>query len=159
MPLALLVPVLLLGCSASLRGQTSVGEVNAMTPTSNQQEEAEVKKVEDQEREAVLRGDLPAMTRIWSDHLIVNAPSNRVMTKEQVVDAVKAGRLDYRTFERQVEHITVSGDVVVTMGHETVVPINGPEAGKDVHRRFTNVWMKEGGEWKLIARQATVLAP
>ena len=55
--------------------------------------------------------------------------------------------------------LAVHGDVVVTMGHETVVPVSGPEAGKDVHRRYTDIWMKQDGEWKLVARQATVIAP
>ena len=138
-----------------------MSEMKAMSPSSDNdlQAEREVRKVEAEECEAVLRGDVPAMARGWSDDLIVNSPANRVLTKEQVEVAVGAGRLNYRTFERQVERVAVHGDLVVTMGHETVVPLSGPEAGTEIHRRYTNVWMKHNGEWKLIARQATVVKP
>jgi hypothetical protein len=38
-----------------------------------------------------------------------------------------------------------------------VKPIeNAPLAGKTVDRRYTNVWRREGGAWRLFARQATV---
>ena len=44
------------------------------------------------------------------------------------------------------------------MGLETLTPQGDTQnAGKTVTRRFTNIWTKESDEWKLTARQATVV--
>jgi hypothetical protein len=41
------------------------------------------------------------------------------------------------------------------MGSETVVPSGlDPLAGQTIQRRYTNIWMKEKGNWILIARHA-----
>jgi hypothetical protein len=44
------------------------------------------------------------------------------------------------------------------MGRETVVPKgNSPNAGNTINRRYTNIWMKRSGKWRLIARHASVI--
>ena len=49
------------------------------------------------------------------------------------------------------------GDVAVEMGHEDFVMAAGPAAGKQLQRRFTDVWQRKGDLWVQIARQATIL--
>ena len=59
--------------------------------------------------------------------------------------------------ERRLEFVGVRGDSVVVMGEEVYTPgKNAPNAGKLVHRRFTDIWKQYGGRWKLAIRQATV---
>jgi hypothetical protein len=36
---------------------------------------------------------------------------------------------------------------------------DSPMAGKDVRRRFTDLWKMEDGRWVLTARQSTIVAP
>jgi hypothetical protein len=44
------------------------------------------------------------------------------------------------------------------MGKETVVPKGkSPEAGKTIYRRYANTWMKRDGQWRLVARHASVI--
>jgi hypothetical protein len=48
------------------------------------------------------------------------------------------------------------------MGLETLVPKTdapaaGLVAGQVTRRRFTNIWKKEGGTWRLFARHANVI--
>lgn len=45
------------------------------------------------------------------------------------------------------------------MAYETAVPDFGPEKGKTIRRRRTNVWQYVDGAWVMIARQATVYDP
>jgi hypothetical protein len=48
----------------------------------------------------------------------------------------------------------------IVMGFETVVPVSpGAAAPPSIPRRFTNIWKKEGGTWRMIARHANVIAP
>jgi hypothetical protein len=49
------------------------------------------------------------------------------------------------------------GNVVVSIGMDTVVPNQGPQAGQTVLRRVTQVWQKQHGTWRLTLRQANVI--
>jgi hypothetical protein len=61
---------------------------------------------------------------------------------------------------RSIEYAGMLGEMVLLMGDERVVPKgDSPMAGKEVRRRFTDVWKMEGGHWVLTARQATIVAP
>ena len=58
------------------------------------------------------------------------------------------------------EKVTFRGDVAIAMGSETIVPGEGqPRAGQTVARRCTNIWMKQSGGWKLVARHANAVCP
>ena len=122
-------------------------------------DEAAVRKLDEQERVAVLKADRVALERLWSEQLTVNAPTNRVnVGRQAVLDLISRGVLHYSSFERTVEAIRLYGDVAVIMGAETARSVGkAPGAGELVHRRFTNVWQKDRGSWIMIARQAATV--
>ena len=75
---------------------------------------------------------------------------------------VRAGVINFSTFERQIEFIRADGPFVIIMGSETVVPIGdapsaGLVAGRTIKRRFTNIWKNEAGTWRIFARHANVI--
>ena len=128
-------------------------------------EEVTVRSLDDQERVAALKRDTTALDRLWSDQLAVNAPNNKVVVgKRAVLDAfVHSGIINFSSFERQIEFIRMDGDFAFIMGLETLVPLSdapsaGLRAGQPTHRRFTNIWRREGGTWRLYARHANVIA-
>ena len=119
--------------------------------------EAEIRKLEEQERQAVLRKDTANLRKIWDRYLIVNAPSNRVvLSGEDAVARPVITQMTYSSFTREIEQILVRGDVVLSMGSEIIIPggEDDPRKGKEIKRRYTNMWMKQGGVWKLVARHA-----
>ena len=121
---------------------------------NEQQKEAEVRAMELVEVQALLQKDIPALQKIWSPDFMVNAPLNMVFIGGQV-DLVIAGIISYTSFVRTVEEVMVLKDAVITMGSETVVPSGlDPMAGQTIQRRYTNIWIKDKGEWVLIARHA-----
>lgn len=135
----------------------------AMAKNSITDEEL-VRTLDDQERIATLNRDLPAIERLWSEELTVNAPNNRVAVgRPAVLDMfVHAGIINFSVFERRIEHIRADGPFVFIMGLETVKPIRdapsaGLVAGQTVERRFTNIWKNEDGTWRLFARHANVI--
>ena len=121
-------------------------------------EEATVRALDDQERAAVLARDREALARLWAEDLAVNSPANEIRRGRQaVLDLVERGVMHYASFERQVEFLRVDGDLAIVMGAETIQPIgDAPLAGQTVRRRFTNIWRKENGTWRLVARHANV---
>lgn len=120
---------------------------------NEQQKEAEVRAMEVKEAQALLLRDITTLRQIWSPEFMVNSPMNAVNIGGQV-ELVAAGIISYTSFVRNIEHVKVLKDVVITMGSETVVPAGGPMAGQTINRRYTNIWIKEKGKWILIARHA-----
>jgi hypothetical protein len=129
-------------------------------------DEEHVRLLDDQERLAALKRDIPALERLWSDQLAVNAPNNQVVVgRRAVLDTfVRAGVINFATFEREVEFIRADAPFVIIMGLETVQPVSdapsaGLVAGQKIKRRFTNIWKNEAGTWRLFARHANVMPP
>ena len=127
-------------------------------------DEQHVRSVDDQERIAALKRDIPALERLWSEEFTVNAPNNEVVVgRRAVLDTfVRAGVINFSTFDRQIEFLRADGHFVIIMGLETVTPISdapgaGLVAGHTITRRFTNIWKNEAGTWRLFARHANVI--
>lgn len=119
--------------------------------------EREIRRLDAQEADAVLRGDFALVDELWADDFIVNNPSNTVGFGRQ--GPVRTGAISYTSFERVAEVVALRGDVAIVMGREAVVPkAPSPNAGRTLHRRYTNIWMKTTRGWKLSARHANVIA-
>jgi ketosteroid isomerase-like protein len=98
---------------------------------------------------------------VWSERLVVNAPSNQISSdREVVLNLMRQGLIHYARFERRIERLRIDGDIALVMGGETIEAIgNSPQAGQTVQRRFTHVWKKEAGGWRLVARHANIVPP
>jgi hypothetical protein len=83
-----------------------------------------------------------------------------VVDRSNVLARIRGGQIRYEpNVERKIEFAGVRGDTVVIMGEEIVRPIaNTPNAGKIVHRRFTDIWKDTNSVWRLAVRQATVIS-
>src|SRR5207249_1564569 len=70
-------------------------------------DEDHVRSLDDQERIAALKRDIPALERLWSEEFIVNAPNNQVVVGRRAVleTFVRAGVINFSIFERQIERI------------------------------------------------------
>ena len=134
----------------SLLGCTSTGLV------AQPSKEAEIKGMEEKQREAILHLDTTAMEKLWDKDLAVNSPTYNVVDKAGGMFAFKNGYIHYSSIQQEIEKIMFNGDIGIVMGLETVKPIGlAPNAGKTVKRRFTNIWRQKGNTWTLFARQAT----
>ena len=79
--------------------------------------EKEIRKLEDLERESVLKSDsLTLLGKICSPHMVVNTPANVVGTIEGAQSQLRTGNLSYLSFERDIEKITFNDNVAIVMG-------------------------------------------
>ena len=109
---------------------------------------------------ALATHDQTALEKVWSPQMIVNGPNNAVLTRAEIFQAMKDGRIDYESgYNATTEKVEFFGNVAVTMGEDTYTPASGPDKGKLLHRRSTNVWQYADGNWMMIARQATIYDP
>ena len=118
--------------------------------------EQEIRKLDLAHADAVLRGDLAALDKLWTKDFKVNNPFNEI----DKADRIRTGAVTYSSFVRVPESVLIHGDTVIVMGREEVVPKgDSPDAGKTINRRYTNIWMKRSGKWRLVARHASVICP
>jgi ketosteroid isomerase-like protein len=117
-------------------------------------ETQEIRKLDAAQADAVLRGDLAALDKLWSEDFTVTNPFNEIGKG----DRIRSGSLTYSSFVRVPEFIQVHKNTVIVMGRETVVSKgNSPDAGKTINRRYTHIWMKREGKWRLVARHANTI--
>ena len=135
-------------CSLSL----VVGQPPAVNVT-----EASLRHADELQRAAVVAGDLEAIRRMMHPGYRVNAPTNRVMTREEILSMFERGLIAAEPVERTVEAVVVSGTTGLVMGRETLVPVPGSQLAKafgerPLLRRFTNVYSFENGKWWFLGR-------
>lgn len=121
--------------------------------------EKQIRELEQQQVRAAITRDRPALERLFApDFRLVN-PSGAIAGKAELLQLLTEGTSPYRSAVYQTDVVTVYHDVVVTIGLETVVPAGGVQAGQQVKRRVTHVWQRQGAQWRLVLRQATVVTP
>ena len=116
--------------------------------------EQEIRRLDLAHADAILRGDLAALDKLWTTDFKVNNPFNEI----DKADRIRTGTVTYSSFVREPESILIHGNTIIVMGRETAVPKgSSPDAGKTIKRRYTNIWMKREGTWRLVARHASVI--
>ncbi|MGH7476034.1 MAG: nuclear transport factor 2 family protein [Longimicrobiales bacterium] len=103
----------------------------AQPPRLDSPAEATVRALDNEERIAALNQDFAALERLWSEHFIVNAPSNQILpNRAAVLDWFRQGMTTRSSYERVIEQIRVDGDIAIVMGEEILTPTaNAPHAG------------------------------
>ena len=116
----------------------------------------QIKKLDLAHADAIFKGDAAALDSLMDDNITVNHPTNRIVNeKKELLALIRQGVIRYTSFERYPEKFLFYNNMVVVMGNETVVPASdAPNAGKTLQRRYTNIWMKRDGRWRLTVRHA-----
>lgn len=123
----------------------------------NENIEAEIKNLEQAEVKALQDKDTNTIKKLWDKDYIVNNPESKiVLAKPNPLDRPVIQKTKV-SFTREVEKILINGDIAISMGNETVVPADGSNQGQTIRRRYTNIWMKKDGSWKLVARHANII--
>ena len=113
------------------------------------------------------RGNASALGEALSREFIASDPSNTIRSRDDLVALVSSGRLKYGAINRKTDVARKLGnDLVVVMGTETTTQSAKPAEGRvkeaalagALRRRFTNVFRKEDGRWKLLVKQSTIIA-
>jgi ketosteroid isomerase-like protein len=124
--------------------------------------EQEIRKLDSAQADAIRRRDFEALDRLCAEDLTVNSPRNDLVKGlDALKDLIRLGTIDYASFTREIETVSIYEKTAVVMGRETVVTNEtaAAQAGQILRRRFTNVWVKRGGRWLLTARHASIIPP
>ncbi len=122
----------------------------------------DLRALDDNQRQMVAAGDVAALSSLAHPNLRINAPTGRVLSREELLAMMRDGRIKAEQFERTAEDVTISGKVASVMGRETFTPNPESELGrmygaKPLQRRYTNVYVWEDGGWRWLLRHANVV--
>jgi ketosteroid isomerase-like protein len=109
-----------------------------------------IRKLDNERIQAQIHADAVALERIYADDFIGVGPSGTVRTKPQVISDFTSGDLRFQSITTEDVQVRVYGNAAVETGRSTM---NGQDKGKSVPRdtRFTRVWVKQQGHWRLVA--------
>ena len=110
----------------------------------------EIRKVDRERIQAQVTADSKALDRIYADDFIGVGPSGTVRTKKDVLADFTSGSLKFQSITTDEVQIRVYGNSAVETGLSTM---KGQDAGKALPKenRFTRVWIKQGGRWRLVS--------
>jgi ketosteroid isomerase-like protein len=141
--------VIILAVSSLALGQTKkAGKDNVAAQ--------EVKEMIAKYREALMRRDVVALDRIWSDDYLFTNADGALLTKAQRLANLKSGATGFESINSNEDEVNlrVYGDVVVVNSRVT---LKGQYSGKKTSGQFRSlhVWVRREGRWQLVANQIT----
>ena len=109
-----------------------------------------IRQLDNERIQAQIGADALALDRIYAADFIGVGPSGTVRTKPQVISDFTSGTLKFQSITTDEVQVRVYGDTAVETGLSTMI---GQDKGKTVPRdtRFTRVWVKQEGNWRLVA--------
>lgn len=124
-----------------------------------QSAEDAVAVVEQRRIDALLTADINVLDEILDaqcTHIESNGTSR---TKAAFLEDVAKRAFSFDLFEIEENHIHIFGETAVVVGtYRNIVRVRGtPNPVK--HARYLRVYVNRSGSWKLIAHQATEIAP
>ena len=111
----------------------------------------EIAALESELRRAQLAADVAALDRLIDDDLLFTGPNGDLATKAEDLAAHGSGVVRFRAHEPEELRIRkVGADVaVVALRTRLIVEVHGV-----THRgtfRYTRVWHRQGGSWRIVA--------
>ena len=118
--------------------------------------EQDIRQLDNERIQAQIHADAAALGRIYAADFIGVGPSGTVRTKPQVISDFTSGHLKFQSITTDDVQVRVYGNTAVETGRSTMV---GQDKGKAVPRdnRFTRVWVKQQGRWRIVANHYSLL--
>jgi ketosteroid isomerase-like protein len=128
--------------------------VYAQNRTDTAKLEKEVLEVDTQRADAYVNGDVATLERILADDVTYVHPTGKVETKAEVIAGFKNQDRKYKSIKRDDVVVRIYGNTAVVTGRNT---ISAEYQGKnyDVQNRFTRVYVKQAGGWRLVAHHGS----
>jgi ketosteroid isomerase-like protein len=114
----------------------------------------EILKVDDERNQALQKGDVATLDRIYSDDLMYANATGALLTKQQHLADLKAKTLHFISFKHEDVKATVHGDTGLVTGiSKSEVEYKGSVSKSN--RRFLNVFSKKDGHWMCVGHFET----
>jgi uncharacterized protein (TIGR02246 family) len=124
-----------------------------------QSAEDAVAAVEQRRINALIASDINALDEMIDEQCTHIESNGTSRTKAAFLEDVANREFSFDLFEIEENHIRIIGDTAVVTGtYRNIVRVRGKQNSLK-HARHLRVYVQSGGRWKLIAHQATEIAP
>lgn len=121
--------------------------------------EQQIRDLEKQSLEAAERATGHAFAeRYLADDFFFTDPMGRIMTKAQILARPKSTPGKGTMMEVDDQQVRVYGDTALVTGRVTFTSADSPKPDSRPAARYTRVWVRQGGNWQLVAEQLTRIA-
>lgn len=140
-------------CSCATGNESAASSptpVAATTPASTENVEQTIRRLENERSQAIVRGDIATLERIYADDFSNVGSSGAVRNKAQLMADNKSGALKVESQTLDNVNVRAYGDAAIATGLAT---LKGLDKGKDISGqfRFTRVYVKRNGQWQVVA--------
>ena len=118
------------------------------------QEDQALKKIQHEWAEARIKGDSSYTRRIEADDCTIVWPDGRIVNKPADLESM-IGDIVFSEFKIQNLQVRLYGETGIVIGDGTIKAHKGKQdllGGKFV---WTDTFVKQGGQWKVVASQIT----
>ena len=145
---------IVLAAAAAVTIATLAGcAANAQAPASSASAEQAVAAAAEKLRVAMIDPTPAALSALVADELSYGHSGGRVDTKDSFIGDLVAGKSDFVTIAITDQSIKVVGSSAIVRHTLTADTNDSGKPGK-VQIKILGVWQQQGGQWKLLARQA-----
>ncbi|HEY2645369.1 MAG TPA: nuclear transport factor 2 family protein [Candidatus Acidoferrales bacterium] len=122
----------------------------AKSATPPEDAKDEITKVDEERNQALQKGDVATLDRIYTNDLVYSNATGVILTKAQHLADLKSRGLNFRSFKHEDVQVTVNGETGFLTGiSKSEVEFHGTVSSGS--RRFLNVFVKRNGHWLVAA--------
>ena len=151
----LVISLLVVAGFCTLQAQNTMsGSAAKSGPTGHETVQDQLKRMEKQRAEALMKGDAGLLDRTTADDYTMITSSGQLRNKARMMGDLKSGEVKFQSADVDDLQVRVYGDAAVVTGQHIQKAQSG---GNDIsgQYRFTRVYVKQKGQWKAVAYQAT----
>lgn len=104
-------------------------------------------------RQAMINADAAQLKALTSSELNYGHSGGHVENQREFIEKIVSGKSDFVTMELRDQTIQVSKDIAIVR-HNLVATTNDSGKPGEVEIGVMQIWQKQHGQWKLLARQA-----
>jgi ketosteroid isomerase-like protein len=136
----------------------AAAQAQAPPAATPDQDLARFTQLESQWNKAHLQGDAEALDRLWADELRVFVPKMTPLAKPEALSFFRSGRMKFSRYETSELGVRVYGDTAVVSGRVRRSRERGGQMVED-DWRFTKVYVRKAGDWRVVTYHASETGP
>lgn len=148
---------LMVAASPLAFGQATQGQSGQATGSGQQVVEQELMNLERELMQAGIKRDIQVLDRAVADDYTYTAPDGMVMNRSQARAVFMSGDYVIESGDLDDMKVRIYGDTAVVTGRSTE---KSKYKGQDVsgQYRWTDVFVKQGGRWRVVATHVSRIA-